>query len=142
MAINRWPFYDNSFRWPEEVFRAFAPFLSQETQRAAGVFPPVNIYDDGESFLVRAEVPGLDKEALEVSVKGDQLTLRGERKTQTAAPNASYHRRERDSGQFRRVVTLPQPVDAEKISASYKNGVLEVVLPRVPEAQPRKINIH
>jgi len=141
MSIARWPFHDNTFHWPEDVIRAFSPFFSTEARRSAGVFPLVNLYDDGESFLVRVEVPGLDKEALEVSVKGDQLTLRGERKTQPPAPNASHHRRERDSGLFRRVVTLPQAVDSEKIQATYKNGVLEVVLPRLPQAQPRKISV-
>lgn len=144
MAFTRWPHFEEQLRWPEEMFRAFAPFLggTAGTQRSAGVFPPVNIYDDGESFLVRAEVPGVDKDALEISVKGDQLTLRGERKAEAPDAKASYHRRECDGGQFRRVVTLPQPVDADKISATYKNGVLEVVLPRVPEAQPRKISVH
>lgn len=143
MAFTRWPTFEDRFRWPDDMFRAFAPFFAGVTtpQRSAGVFPPVNIYDDGEAFLVRAELPGMDKDAFEISVKGDQLTLRGERKPQQADPKASYHRRERDGGQFRRVVTLPQPVDADKISATYKNGVLEVVLPRVPEAQPRKITV-
>jgi HSP20 family protein len=106
------------------------------------VFPPVNLYDNGEAFLLRAELPGVNKDALELSVKGDELTLRGERKITPAQPNANYHRRECSGGQFRRVVTLPQPVNGEKISATFKNGVLEVVLPRVPEAQPRKITVH
>ncbi len=144
MAISRWPTIEEQLRWPEEMFRAFAPFFAGNgvrPTRSAGVFPPVNLYDDGESFLVRTELPGVDKDTLEISVKGDQLTLRGERKQQAANPNAAYHRRESEGGQFRRVVTLPQPVDADKITASFKNGVLEVVLPRVPEAQPRRIAV-
>jgi HSP20 family protein len=146
MAINRWPTLEEQLRWPEEMFRAFAPFFTATSgvrpSRSAGVFPPVNIYDDGESFLVRTEIPGVEKDTLEISVKGDELTLRGERKQQAADPKAAYHRRESEGGQFRRVVTLPQPVDAEKITATFKHGVLEVVLPRVPEAQPRKIAVN
>lgn len=141
MALSRWPTFDDPFRFSDEFFRSFAPFFGTRAA-SAGVFPPVNIYDNGEAFLLRAELPGVDKDAIELSVKGEELTLRGERKLQAARPDANYHRRECAGGQFRRVVTLPQPVDAEKISASFKNGVLEVVLPRVPEAQPRKITVH
>jgi HSP20 family protein len=140
MATFDWPL--DQARWADEVFRAFSPFLSTRPTRSAGVFPAVNLYDDGTSYLVRAEIPGMKKDDLEITVKGEQLTLRGERKLEPASPKASYHRRETESGQFRRVVTLPQAVDAERISASYVNGVLEVVLPRLPQAQPRKIEIH
>lgn len=107
----------------------------------AGVFPAVNIYDDGESFLVRAEIPGVSKDSLDISARGDQLTIRGERVLEPVEAPASYHRREREGGQFRRTVTLPQPVDASRVRATYADGVLEVTLPRVAEAQPRKIQI-
>ncbi len=106
-----------------------------------GVFPAVNIYDDGESFLVRAELPGIDKEGLEITAQGDQLTIRGERKLQQADAPASYHRREREFGRFRRVITLPQRVDSGRVQATYRNGVLEIVLPRVAEAQARRVQI-
>jgi HSP20 family protein len=139
MANYNWPWHEDPLRRAEERLRWALPSLS--AQRSAGVFPPVNIYDDGESYLVRAEMPGINKDALELTVKGDQLTIRGERDVKPAQPEASYHRRERDSGQFRRAVTLPQAVDGEKISATYKLGVLEVRLPRKPEAQPRKISV-
>jgi HSP20 family protein len=102
----------------------------------------VNLFDDGERFLVRAELPGVDKGSLEVTAQGEQLTIRGERKIEPAEKKASYHRREREGGQFRRVVTLPQGVDANNIQATFKDGVLEVELPRAPELKPRKISIH
>jgi HSP20 family protein len=139
MALNsRWPWFGED-RFREELLRAFAPALRE---RSAGVFPPVNIYDDGNAFLVRAELPGVDKATLEVTAKGDQLTLRGERVIAAPRAEASYHRRECDAGQFRRAVTLPQAVDPEQIEATYKNGVLEVVLPRLPELKPRRISIN
>jgi HSP20 family protein len=142
MALTFWSNFDDQFRWSEDLFRSFAPFFGARASRSPGVFPAVNIYDNGESFMLRAELPGVDKESLELSVKGDELTLRGERKIEAAGPQANYHRRECAGGKFRRVVQLPQPVAADKISASFKNGVLEVVLPRVPEAQPRTISVH
>jgi len=143
--LTRWPNLDER-RFYEDVWRQFAPFLGSSATgavpgRAAGVFPAVNIYDDGESFIVRAEIPGVDKKTLEISVKGDQLTLRGERNIEPAAQDANYHRREREGGKLRRVVTLPEAVDPEKISATYQRGVLEVVLPRSPQARERKIEV-
>lgn len=108
----------------------------------AGVFPPLNVYDDGQAFLVRAEIPGVNKESLEVTAQGDQLTIRGERTVEAAASDASYHRRECEGGQFRRTLTLPHAVDSEAVQATYKHGVLEVVLPRVRELQPRRIAVN
>jgi HSP20 family protein len=139
MALtSQWPWFGED-RFREELLRAFSPLLRE---RSAGVFPPVNIYDDGNAFLVRAELPGVDKASLEVTAKGDQLTVRGERVIAAPQQDASYHRRECDAGQFRRVVTLPQAVDSEHIEATYKNGVLEVVLPRLPELKPRRITVN
>ena len=143
LSFSRWPTFEDRLRWSDELFRSFMPFVegALQARRSAGVFPPVNIYDDGEAFMVRAEIPGVDKGSLDISVKGKELTLRGERKIEPTRPEADFHRRECKGGQFRRVVTLPDAVEADKISASYKDGVLEVVLPRVPEVQPRKITI-
>ncbi len=133
MALARWPY--------DDLFRLFSGQAGPAPRETAGVFPPVNLYDDGSVFLVRTEIPGMDKTSIEVTTAGDQLTIRGERVVAPAEPGASYHRRECDGGQFRRTVTLPQPVDAEAIEATYKNGVLEVRLPRVPERKPRKIAV-
>src|ERR1700694_3534890 len=117
--LTRWPFGQDD-RWYEDFWKALPPTLpwtvpAAQASRTSGGFPAVNIYDDGESFLVRAEIPGLDKKALDVAVRGNQLTIRGERNIELARDDASYHRRERAGGKFRRVVTLPERVDAEKI---------------------------
>ncbi|MCK6545541.1 Hsp20/alpha crystallin family protein [Myxococcota bacterium] len=132
-------FDDNRYRLFDELFRMMAT-PSAFTTRGA-VYPAVNIYDDGESFLVRAEVAGIDKESLDITAKRDQLTVRGTRTLKPAEDNASWHRREREGGQFRRTVTLPQPIDAEKVVATYKDGVLEIVLPRAAEAKQRRIPV-
>jgi HSP20 family protein len=104
------------------------------------VYPAINIYDDGETYRVRAEVPGLDKDSLEVTATHNTLALKGARKSPTVE-DASYHRRERDFGTFSRSIRLPQPVDSAKVAANYKNGVLEVVLPRAEETRPRKVKV-
>lgn len=141
MAFNdRFPFFNDRLGLHEELFRAFEPLFTGTPLRHAGVFPQVNLFDDGTNYVVRAELPGVNKDTLDVTVKGDQLSLSGERVVSVA--NASYHRREREGGKFSRTVTLPDIVDGERIAATYKNGVLEIVMPRVPKAQPRKIQVN
>lgn len=107
----------------------------------AAVYPPMNVYNDGETFIVRAEVPGIDPDNLDVEVVGDTLTVRGERKGPDLPEGASYHRRERDFGRFRRSLTLPEKVDSQKVVATCKYGILEVRLPHAEETKARKINV-
>jgi len=113
---------------------------SNASRRTAGVFPALNVYDDGTRFLVRAELPGVSKASLEITAQGEELTLAGER-TDAPPADASEHRRETWSGKFRRTVTLPQLFDSEKIEARYENGVLEVTMPRHQSVTPRKIAV-
>lgn len=114
--------------------------LVQDWQPAtAGPFPPVNLYDDGTSFHLRAEVPGLNKDRLDVSVAGDVLSFKGERQPEEL--KGSLHRRERGWNAFNRSLTLPDTIDVDNVRASYKDGVLEVTLPRAPESRPRKVTI-
>ena len=116
-------------------------FGEVSTTQRAGVFPPLNIYDDGESLVVKAEVPGIDPADLEINATVNALTIKGERKRPSADDKASFHRRERSYGTFSRSVNLPQEINSEKVQASYKHGVLEIMLPKAEEAKPRKIEI-
>jgi HSP20 family protein len=93
------------------------------------------------NFYVRAELPGVKPESLDISVVEGQLLLRGERKIEPEEQKAGYHRRERESGFFRRTIALPARVDPGKVSATMRNGVLTVTLPRAEEAKPRKISV-
>jgi HSP20 family protein len=115
---------------------------TSEAQRPyAGVYPAVNIYDDGESFMIRAELPGIDKSKLEITTKANRVSLRGERVRNTPGQEVAYHRRERDMGVFHRVITLPEQVDSTKTTASYKNGVLEIHCPRSEAAKAHRVEI-
>ncbi len=107
---------------------------------ARAVFPLVNIYDNGETYLLRAEIPGVDPKTLDVSATSDTVSIAGER-SPDHPEGASYHRRERDHGTFNRSIKLPEAIDPERIKASYKNGVLDIQVPRAPEAKPRKVKI-
>jgi len=107
----------------------------------SGVFPPLNLYDEGANLVIRAEVPGIDQNELTISATANTLTIKGERKRSEANSKASFHRRERGHGTFSRTINLPQEIDPDKVRASYKLGVLEIVLPKAEAAKPRKIEI-
>lgn len=109
--------------------------------RTAGVFPAVNIYDDGEGYRIRAELPGIDSDDLEINAKGDQLEIRGERTIDPPSEDANWHRREREGGSFRRVVNLPNPINPDKVTARLDLGVLDIFAPRAEQHQPRQIEI-
>lgn len=116
-------------------------FCDSKASSKAGVFPSLNLFDDGENLVVRAEVPGLDPDGLEITATNNALSIKGERKGPTIGDEASAHRREREYGIFSRSVNLPQEVNPDNVQASYKLGVLEVVLPKSEEAKPRKIQV-
>lgn len=106
----------------------------------AGVFPLTNITEDKDNYYLRAELPGISAEDLEISVTGSTLSLEGERKI-PEAENARYHRRERESGKFSRVLTLPSQIDSEKVEAHSTDGILTVKLPKSEAAKPRQITV-
>lgn len=107
----------------------------------AGVFPLMNVTEDRDNYYVRAELPGIKADELDISVTGDSLSISGERKIVAENENAKYHRKEREAGKFSRIVNLPAQVNTEKVEASCVNGVLTVVLPKAEAARPKQITI-
>ena len=107
----------------------------------SGAFPSVNVFNDGEDYVLVAELPGVRKEDLAVEVRGDTLRIQG-KKTIAYDEHASVHRRERTAGQFDRTLTLPTVIDAAKVSADYRDGVLTLRLPRAESAKPRTVTIN
>jgi HSP20 family protein len=101
--------------------------------------PALDVYQNKDQYTVHAELPGLKKEEIAISLNGDTLTISGERKQETNSEEAS--RNERFFGKFQRSVILPVPVNAEKVNANYKDGVLTVVLPKAEEAKPKQIPV-
>jgi HSP20 family protein len=107
----------------------------------SGAFPLVNVFNDGEDFVLVAELPGVKKEDLDIQVRGDTLRIQG-KKAIAYDDGASVHRRERAAGQFDRTLTLPAEVDAAKVAAEYRDGVLTLRLPRAESAKPRTVTIN
>jgi len=105
----------------------------------AGVFPMINVTEDKNNYYVRAELPGLKADALDISVTSDNLTITGERKMALEGDKAQYHRKEREAGTFSRIISLPAAIDADKADAKSVDGVLTVTLPKAEAAKPKQI---
>jgi len=121
--------------WPT-VWRRWRPVI--ETR---GWAPAVDMFDKEDKLVVRAELPGVKKEDIDVSIVGDTLTIRGERKVEEEVKDEDYYCCERAYGSFYRAISLPTDVETSKVEARYKDGVLEVTLPKAKEAKPEKIEV-
>ncbi len=128
-------------RLRQEVNQLFNLFSPGADPFFSGVYPAINLTEEGNSLYVRAELPGVNPESLDISVVDGKLMIRGDRKIEEEDPKTSYHRREREAGFFRRTIGLPIKVDSGKVSANLKNGVLTITLPKSQEAIPRKITV-
>jgi len=113
------------------------PFLAERVE----AFPRVNLVTNEKESVLYAEVPGVAMEDLDLTIVGSTLTLKGERKPQAQVPEEKYYRRERGYGPFGRSIQLPHKVDLDRVEAVLKDGILRVILPKAPEAQPRKIEV-
>lgn len=114
---------------------------SQWREPTAGVFPSINITEDKDNYYVRAELPGLKADELNISVTGNTLSISGERKLPDEDEKAQYHRREREAGKFNRIVSLPTQMDTSKVQAQSNEGILTVILPKAESSKPRQIPI-
>jgi HSP20 family protein len=126
-----------------DVNRLFSDLLGPESRWAFGRgrgFPAINVWEDGDKLYVEAEIPGVKSETLDVTVVGGELTIKGERPA-TAEEGLTFHRRERGTGSFIRVVHLPVEVDANQVDAALNDGVLLITLPKSEAAKPRKVQV-
>ena len=137
------PYRDPFAQLQRELERMLETTFGSVGASTVGVYPTVNVFDAGEEFVVKAELPGVDPQKVEIDVQDNTLVLRGERRfDDPAEKNFAYHRREREQGRFRRVVRLPGKVDGDKAAASYGDGVLSIRIPKAKETQPRRVAIH
>ena len=145
MAIMRWdPFRDLS-TLQDRMNRLF-----EETNRGSRAddpsstsawSPAVDIHETDAEIVVQAELPGMDRKDIELNLENNVLTLRGNREFEKEAKDENYHRIERAYGIFSRSFSIPAVVDADKIQADYKNGVLTIALPKTQKAKPKQITI-
>lgn len=141
-----WPSAQDSFadleRMRSQMDNLFGRLTGyMPTEFGAGVFPAMNVTEDKNNLYVRAELPGMKANEIDISATGNSLSIAGERKIAPESEEASYHRRERESGTFHRTITLPDHVDAAEIQANYSNGVLTLTLPKAEVSKPRQITV-
>ena len=143
MAILRWqPAREPASMEIDLLNRMFSDFYGEAFSRSAWV-PAVDIYEtDAHEVVLKAELPEMKREDISVTFENGVLTLKGERKFEQETSKESYHRVERRHGAFSRSFTLPNSVDATRISAAYKDGVLTIRLPQREEAKPKQIDVN
>lgn len=143
MTLVRWEPLNTAITGPGNLFQSFDEALERiwgdgPVRRWA---PAVDVYENKDSVVVKAELPGVDPKEVEISVEDGTLYLKGERKSESEDQRDGYHRLERSYGSFARAFTLPDSVDPEKVSAEYKDGLLSVTLPKREESKPKKVKI-
>jgi len=119
----------------------FGSWLSSDEPLFEDWIPAVNVHEEKNSIVVKAELPGMKKEEFEVYMTGDSLNIAGERKAETEEKTAEMYRSERYFGRFHRVIPMPAPVKSEAIEASYKDGILTVTCPKTEEAKRKLVDV-
>ncbi len=146
MAIVRWDPFRDVMSLQERMNELFERTMRRRAEEEEGLAPrawspAVDIYETDEKMVIKAELPGLKKEDIDIEVRDNTLTLKGERKFEKEIKQENYHRVERAYGSFQRSFTLPGTVKQEAIEASFRDGILEVSLPKAEEAKPKQIKI-
>jgi HSP20 family protein len=118
--------------WPERWFRG---------ENLDVTVPTVDVYEEKDDIVVKAELPGMDKDNIEVNLTDHTLTIKGEKKKEEEVKEENYHRSERSYGTFLRTLELPKDVHADKVKASFKNGILEVRIPKTEGAKAKEIKV-
>jgi HSP20 family protein len=139
-----WPTFGRLSSLRDELDRLFESPLSALTggsQLLSGWTPALDVFEDKDNVIVKAELPGMKKEEIEVSLHDGMLSIFGERKNESKFEDAEVYRAERFVGRFQRSVTLPTAVASDKVSAQYKDGILTISLPKTEEAKPKQIDV-
>jgi len=130
---------DRMRREMDHLLNGYRSLFTRESN--AGVFPLINVTEDKDHYYVRAELPGIKSDEIDISVTQGTLTISGERKIPAENESAKYHRREREAGKFNRAINLPGQIDTQKVEVKNIDGILTVTLPKAEALKPRKISI-
>jgi HSP20 family protein len=141
--IKKWEPFKELVTLRDDMDRFFNSFFGRSLgDNYEGVWAPVvDIEEDKDSFIVKAELPGMKKEDIKISVRGNILSLVGERKYGSEEKNKTYHRIERAYGKFVRTITLPTEVENDKVKAAYQDGILTITLPKPETMKPKEVEI-
>lgn len=134
----RWDPFRDLQREVGRLIESLEPLHSWRLNRN---YPAINLYDGGDRYLLAAQLPGMDPEDLDLSITGETLTLKGERKRPEGVSDESYRRQERQFGKWTRTVSLPDRVDSGQVTATFAQGLLTILLPKAESAKPRQISV-
>jgi len=143
--ISRWDPFRELAELQDRINRIFEDRMTR-TERGEPVStrawtPPVDIYEDEDQLVVRAELPGVKREDIDIQITDDTLVISGERKFEEGDGKRNYLRVERAYGPFHRTFSIGVPVRASRVKASYKDGILEVVIPKAEETRPKRVQV-
>lgn len=142
MARDLATLHDRMNRFLDEVFPGFQRQSEEQEFQVGNWTPPVDIYEDENAIHVKADLPGIDPNTLDVRVEGNRLLLRGERNFEKETKKENFYRIERSYGSFVRAFTLPANIQADRIDAQYRNGELNIALPKREDAKPKQIKVN
>jgi len=142
MQLIRWDPFQQLIAMSNRLNRTSNDSYIPRTEDSFGAWaPPVDIFEKNDRLVIRAEIPGVQKEDMDVRIENGVLTLHGERKQETQVREEDAYRMERVYGTFTRSFTLPKTVDGAKVAATYKDGVLEVTVPKAESEKPKRVEI-
>jgi len=144
-GLANWPGFGRLTNLRDEIDRVFeAPLaeLARTSQLLSGCNPALDVYEDKDNVYVKAELPGMKREEIDLSLHDGNLSISGERKVEEKHKDGEVYRSERFVGRFQRTVTLPTAVATDKVKAQYKDGILTVTLPKTEEAKPKHIDVN
>jgi len=139
--VSTWPTLGRLTDLRDEIDHLFEAPLAR-TSEFLGWTPAFDVYEEKDTFVVKAELPGMKKEDINVSLQDGNLIISGERQTDTHNEGTEVYRAERFFGKFQRSAALPATVAADKVKAQYKDGMLTVTLPKTEEAKPKQIDVN
>jgi HSP20 family protein len=151
-AVAPWRPFSDITRWERDMERMMEDFFGRRIRpwwperwlRTEGIeltAPAVDLFEEKDDIVVKAELPGIDKNNIEVNLTNHTLTIKGEKKKEEEVKDENYYRAERSYGSFVRMLELPKDVHADKVKASFKNGILEVRLPKTEEAKTKEVKV-
>lgn len=144
-GLKKWEPFGDMLSLREEIDDLFSDFFrrvpSEGFPREGLWYPAIDIEETEDAFKLSAELPGMKKEDIKISFSDGRLTMEGERKFEKEEKNKTFHRIERSYGKFKRIISMPREVEADKAKASYEQGILTITLPKSEQAKPKEIGI-
>jgi len=135
--------FEALMRLPDDMLRSLNPRAASPREHVSSRVwsPPVDVYEDQDVIVIQAELPGMKQEDIDIEMTGETLTIRGERKFEDEQRRDRYVRIERQYGAFQRSFTIGIPIEENKVKATYRNGILEVTLPKAEVTKPKKVQV-